>query len=129
MINIRIILAIVLAISCGTAFAGDAAKSKASGANYKKVDLLDLKVDMKDMANKKVAVSGVLGMVGDLAYLGTEEADMSSVSVNIEKLPREDRKRILKDCAGYCDDVQINGTIRKDVLDNYEIVAEQIVWP
>lgn len=164
MINSRILFTIVIALSCGSAFAENITdafikcintdddrkrlacydkigtdiaaanqptkqQKKAPGSNYKKIDLLDLKVDIKDMANKKVAVTGVLGMVGDLAYLGTEEIDLSSVSVNIAKLPREDRKRILKDCAGYCNDVQINGTIHKDGLDTYEIVAEQIVWP
>ncbi len=107
---------------------GGAVPPRARAAKYQKVDLLDLKVDMKQLSGKKVAVEGVVLMLGEMMYLGTEPGDASSVSVNVEKLPREDRKRLRKDCADACGRVQVNGTVQKDALDNFEIAADQIMW-
>lgn len=101
------------------------AKNTSSTA-YSSMSLLDLKADIKSLVGKKVAVSGSLQMVGELAMLSSGPMDMTPVMVNIDKLPRDDRKQALKGCLTYCG-VQINGTVKNGPL-GQQLNAEQVVW-
>lgn len=97
-----------------------------AGTAYKDMDLLDLKADIKSLGGKKVRVAGSLQMMGELAMLRSDPMDMTPVMVNIEKLPREDRKQALKGCLTYCG-VQISGRVANGPL-GQEVIAENVVW-
>lgn len=93
---------------------------------YKPIDLLDLKTDIKTMYGKKVLVKGYVKMVGDFAQIQISSWDMSPLMLNISRLPREDRKRLIQGCS-MCPEANVSGIVRVGTYGD-EILAEQISW-
>ncbi|MEJ7685658.1 MAG: hypothetical protein WKG52_00915 [Variovorax sp.] len=100
------------------------AASRAAG--YQPMELLDLKADIKTLIGKKVAVTGGVQMMGDLAMLKATSTDMTPVWLNIERLSRDDRKKLLSGCVSLLCEGQFSGTIRAGAF-GPELVAEQAV--
>ena len=119
-------------LKCYDKIRDDAVKSHVAEQNkpkvlYQPIDLLDLKTDIKSLTGKKVSVTGEVQMMGDLAFIKTEAMDMTPITLNINKLPREDRKQLLKSCTALCNNATVNGTVKHGGLGD-ELVAEQIMW-
>lgn len=97
------LLVAALALSSACAFAiGD----------YKDIDLVDLKLDIKAMSGKKVAVDGYLQQMGELVLLKLEPMDMTPIWLSIDRLSRDDRKKILQQCASMCR-VHVSGAVQR----------------
>lgn len=99
----------------------DAAKDAVS-----ETALTDLKLDIKNMDGQRVAVRGKLIIVGDIAMLSDpkEVMDMTSVSVNLDGLPRDQRKQLLTKCGSGCK-LKVTGTVGA-VLFQPGIIAEDV---
>jgi hypothetical protein len=78
--------------------------------NKAEIDLIDLKLDIGKMSGKEVVVHGTISVLGDLAMLGDGGFDTTPVPVDIGKLSRADRKKILESCNMQCG-VTITGKI------------------
>jgi hypothetical protein len=76
--------------------------SLAATATYKTVDLDDLKVDKAQMRGQHISVHSTVQVMGEIAVMKSGLMDMSPVFVDISKLPRDTRKRLLTDCAAGC---------------------------
>ena len=68
----------------------------------RRVDIDDLKLDIKTMKGQLIRVSGVLQVFGGMAMLKDKPFDMSPIMINTSDLPRNDRKRILESCSTLC---------------------------
>ncbi|MBN9052346.1 MAG: hypothetical protein J0H80_00890 [Rhizobiales bacterium] len=78
--------------------------------NTAEIDLIDLKLDIGKMSGREVVVHGTISVLGDLAMLGDGGFDTTPVPVDIGKLSRDDRKKVLQSCNMQCG-VTITGKI------------------
>jgi hypothetical protein len=101
-------------------------QQSAPKTTYQPIDLLDLKTDFKSMYGSKVLVTGYIQMVGEVAQLQSNSMDMTPLVVNIMRLPREDRKKLINGCS-MCGSVNISGIATSSNYGN-TILAEQISW-
>lgn len=89
------------------------------------IDLIDLKLDIDKMSGKSVTVHGTISILGDFAMLGEGGFDSTPIPVEIGKLPRADRKKLLQNCEMQCG-VTISGKVGSVMLQK-GIVAQTIV--
>ena len=104
------------------------------GSQYKQLEIaLDrlagtrLKTDIKTLKGQKVSVLGQVQMMGELAMLKANPMDMTPIMLDITKLPRDDRKQMLKSCTVICDNVRVNGSVHPGMMGD-TLIAEQLVW-
>jgi len=102
-------------------------QKKASLVKYKNMDLLDLKTDIKSLEGQKVSVIGQVQMMGELVILKESPMDMTPIMLDITKLPRDDRKQMLKSCAVICDNVRVNAVVHQGAMGG-TLIADQVVW-
>lgn len=93
---------------------------------YRKMDLVDLKTDIRKLFGKKVAVTGMLQMFAGVAMLKTDALDATPVMVDIDHLPRDDRRHIFSDCSTVCN-IEVLGHMEPGVLGG-QIVADRLAW-
>lgn len=98
--------------------------SSQSSDDYTPVSVTDLRLDAESLGGKRVEISGVLQMMGDLAMLGEERFSMNKIFVETKNLPRNDRKFIIQNCESGCQ-VTIRGKAG-NVMMNVGLVAEEI---
>ena len=89
------------------------------------IDLIDLKLDIDKMSGKSVTVHGTITVLGDFAMLGEGGFDSTPIPVEIGKLSREDRKKVLQNCEMQCG-VTITGKVGSVMLQK-GIVAQSVV--
>lgn len=89
------------------------------------IDLIDLKLDIDKMSGKAVTVHGTISILGDFAMLGEGGFDSTPIPVEIGKLSRDDRKKILQNCEMQCG-VTITGKVGSVMLQK-GIVAQSVV--
>lgn len=76
----------------------------ASGkADYREVDLSDLKVDKEHMIGERIRVRAQIQIMGDMGFLKSEMMDMTPLYFTFNRLPREQRKAIIEHCTVPCD--------------------------
>ena len=73
-------------------------KTSNNSEGFQEMDLDDLKIDIKILANQKVKISAIGQYFGDTFMIKKEMMDMSPIIVSIEAIPREQRKAIVKSC-------------------------------
>jgi len=95
--------------------------------SYLSMSLIDLKTDIKSLTGKKVTVPGYIQMVGEMAFIKGELVDMTPITINIEQLPREDRKRAIQGCISTLCGATISGTVRNDGF-TARIDVDRVVW-
>lgn len=69
---------------------------------YARMELLDLKTDIRSLRGAKVQAEGVVQMMGEMVLLKDSMMDMTPIMVKIERLPREQRRQLLRDCSTLC---------------------------
>lgn len=94
---------------------------------YQPMSLLDLKTDIKSLTGKKITSTGYVQMMGEMAFLKGELMDMTPVTISIEKLPRDDRKRAIQGCITTLCGATISGTVKTDGFTS-RVDVDQIVW-
>ena len=72
--------------------------AQATGNGYKQLNLVDLKVDLKELISKKVAVNSLIQIMGETAMLKSDELDMAPIFADFSKLSRDDRKKLASGC-------------------------------
>lgn len=106
------------------------ASGNAADQSYKNIPLPDLKADIGTLVGKKVETTGKLQTVGnlDMVLLKTDEFDMAPIMVDGNRLPREDRKKLLNGCQMILCVATIVGTVKKTPYLGLQIIAETVTW-
>ncbi len=93
------------------------------------IDMDDLRIDIASLGGRKVRVRGIGQYMMDMFMLKKNASDMSPMLVDITKLERDQRRKILQQCADIMTgcNVMIHGTVGKVSYQN-GIVAERIEW-
>jgi hypothetical protein len=101
----------------------------ANAPQYQSVSLADLKVDIQDMKGKKVQTKGEIQVMGSLdgVMLKTDPMDMAPIWLNANKLPRDDKKKLLNGCQVVTCTATVSGTIGQGAF-GAALVAESVVW-
>jgi hypothetical protein len=94
---------------------------------YTPIDLADLKVDIKSMVGKKVEVSALIQTMGDTSFLKSDALDMSPVFSLTDKLPRDDRKKLLNGCQAILCGGTFYGTIINSSF-GASVSIEKVNW-
>ncbi len=93
------------------------------------IDMDDLRVDIASLGGRKIRVRGIGQYMMDMFMLKKNASDMSPMLVDITRLDRDQRRKILQQCADImagCS-VMIHGTVG-EVSYQKGIVAERIEW-
>ncbi|MDP3818295.1 MAG: hypothetical protein Q8Q57_04775 [Methylotenera sp.] len=104
-----------------------AADTQATSATLTDID--DLKLDIASMEGRKVRVQGVGNYLMDIFMLKKSATDMSPMLVDISKLQRDQRRKILQQCADIVNGCRLTvyGTVGKVSFQN-GIIAENVQW-
>lgn len=104
-------------------------KSNAQQSQYSRINLADLKTDLRQLLGRKVETSGKIQVMGglEMIMLKTDELDMAPVMMQADGLPRDDRKKLLNSCQVVLCKASVSGTIRKGSMGN-QLVAEKVLW-
>jgi hypothetical protein len=92
--------------------------------NYRQLDLIDLKLDYEELKGKWVSLSGVGTYLADQFFIGEEFFGNDIIAVDFSRLPRNQRKFIMTQCAEGCN-VTVYGLV-DDSYYTYRILAEGI---
>jgi hypothetical protein len=89
------------------------------------MSLVDFKTDRKELIGKTVEVEGVLTpFVEGIALLGTQIGDLHPVSIDVTKLPRDQRRSVLS-CPSACK-AKVRGKAGTVSIGQIGIVATEI---
>ena len=107
----------------------NATASAESRPAYQPIELTDLQLDIDDMGGELVRVSGEISLLGDFATLTrpSEFADTNGVSVEIDGLPRETRRRLMTECDLSGCPVTIEGEIESGIFGS-QIVPSDLAF-
>jgi len=94
---------------------------------YKQLNLVDLKVDLKELNGKKVAVTSLIQIMGEMAMLKSDELDMAPVFADFTKLPRDDRKKLASGCQVVLCKGLFYGVVRQLPLGT-GVALEKVDW-
>ncbi|MFC2252508.1 hypothetical protein ACETRX_22925 [Labrys portucalensis] len=86
-----------------------AATTNSGAQEYRPMSVDDYRVDQKQLLGQKVDISGFVFMMSE-AWLKRDQMDAITTRLDVEDLPREDRKRLLTDCQYGCA-VRLWGTV------------------
>ncbi|MGV0909936.1 hypothetical protein [Martelella sp. FOR1707] len=98
-----------------------------SPSDYTPMSLIDYNLDKAELVGHKVSLTGDLAIFGEFAMLRVGMFDTTPISVEIENLPRADRKFILENCSPRCK-LTVNGTVKDNMFDQI-LSAESIKQP
>lgn len=102
-------------------------EAEKNNSGYAAIDMEDLKVDLKDVAGKKLAVAAYIQSFADTAMLKNNPMDMTPIFASADKLPREDRKKLINQCdAGQCVGI-FYGVIKKSP-EGYKFFIDKVEW-
>ncbi|WP_136027620.1 hypothetical protein [Klebsiella variicola] len=100
---------------------------KETEPEYHQIDIADLKVDQKELVGKKLAVAAYVQHIGDTTFLKNGTLDMNPIFANSDKLPREDRKKLVNSCdTGQCAAI-FYGAI-KSVPEGTKFFIDKVEW-
>jgi hypothetical protein len=85
-------------------------RQKAEDEEFQKIALIDLKLDIQKMRSKKVEVSGYMIIFAHTAMLAERPMDTNFIMIGYEKVPRDERRKLLQRCSTYCS-VTIKGVV------------------
>lgn len=97
------------------------------GANsaYKPMAFIDLQLDFNSLIGQKIQVDSYGGLVGDCLYITRQELDTNSIPVDIQNVPRNQRKNLLQNSSpGKALRVRVYGTVAHNGLPL--IVADKV---
>ena len=85
--------------------------------DYPDIKMSDLKVDLKEMAGKRIRVRGKATYFSGMLMLGDpqQDFDISPIFVKIDDLPRDARKWIVSNCAPRCN-LTVEGVVKSDLM-------------
>lgn len=95
-----------------------------TAGDYTPISLTDLRLDAKQMQGKKVEVTGVVTIMGEIAMIGDSLFSSNKLFVESKKLSRENRKYLLENCDGGCT-ITVRGKVGTVML-NDGIIADDI---
>lgn len=101
--------------------------TQAPSGGYLDIQLIDLKVDLKKLTGKKVSVSALVQVMGDMAFLKSDDLDMSPVGIDTENLPRDDRKKLASGCQMVLCKGQFFGTVKQLPL-GLGVSVDRVAW-
>ena len=86
------------------------ASTGANAVKASKMQWSDLQTDYQDLVGQTVTTTGSFTFFGENALLTDDRGGMAAMLVNIEKLPRDQRRALYKSCTMPCT-VNITGTV------------------
>jgi hypothetical protein len=100
----------------------------ASGKDaYVSMSLSDLKTDIKSLRGKKIAVEASVQTMGEMHMLKDGPMDMAAVFAEMDKLPRQDRKKLVDGCQFILCSGVFYGTVKLLPL-GMGLDVERITW-
>jgi hypothetical protein len=96
-------------------------------SGYRPLKLVDLKVDVKTLIGKKVAVASQIQVIGEMAMLKSDELDMSPLFADFSKLSRDDRKKLASGCQVVLCQGIFYGVVRQLPL-GVGVALEKVDW-
>jgi len=98
--------------------------------SYGIIRLTDLKLYQADMSGSLVQASGLLKLAGRYGLLGSDYEDPHPLAVDLETVPREQRRKVLERCTDNGCIVTVRGTVGQ-ILSMPGIAADTIDvrWP
>lgn len=72
--------------------------SSKSSSKYPNIDLADLKVDIDKLNGKRFSVAAFVQSFAGQNYLKANSMDANPVILDVSKLPRDDRKKLITEC-------------------------------
>ena len=91
---------------------------------YTKMEFVDLLLDIRSLAGEKIETSAVGQLVGNMFLLKQSVFDLNVLFVDIDGLPREQRKMLLTSCSAGCR-LTVSGSVGTVMLQP-GIIAEKI---
>lgn len=87
----------------------------------------DLNVDYKELRGKTVTTSGYFVIMGDqgILYESSNDLGMNALFLDVERVPREQRRDLFKHCSNGCD-ATVSGKVG-DILMQRGITAKSIM--
>lgn len=95
---------------------------------YMPVDLSDFKVDYKSLKGKRIVLEGLVEYDLHSATLSENDEDTNWISVEVDPLPRDQRKTLVNKCSDEPCRVTIWGVVLEGLLDIPEIRADNILF-
>lgn len=118
-------------LACYDKIIADIVKSYSSqpamSSNYQPINLVDLKVDIRDMDGKRVAVQAAIQRIGEIGMIKSSVMDMSPIMANFSKLPRDDRKKLASGCDVALCAGKFFGLIGSDALGPV-LLLDRVEW-
>ncbi len=93
---------------------------------YKKISLEDLLLDVNELLGTKIVVKALGSFVANNFHISIGEFDFNIVSVEIKRLTRDERKKILRQCGDTTCYVTVYGKVYRDILDNAALAADKV---
>ena len=103
------------------------ASANAQPGRYQPINIADLKVDAKDMVGKHISVKALIQTMGEMSMLKSDELDMAPIWANVDKLPREDRKKLMNGCQVVLCGGDFSGVIQRAPM-GMTLVVDSVAW-
>ncbi len=100
---------------------------KDDAIQYKKVKLVDLKQDVHAFKGQQISTEAFAIVYDFMLILKEDKMDPSSLEVNINKLSREERKKLREGCIEGCN-ATIYGRIGDVIQGDEGIIADKVEW-
>jgi hypothetical protein len=94
-------------------------------SKYTRMSLEDLKLDILTSRGRFVEVAGVLRASSGALSLGVDAADERPLPIDVEALPRQDRRALLDECTEGCNAI-VQGRVNP-VRFTTGIVADRVI--
>lgn len=110
-----------------SARASNGASADAAQSAYATTSITDLRLDADALAGKRITVTGALQQVGELVLLKQALFDANAIFIDVKRVPREERRRILELCARGCT-ATVSGKVER-VMMQPGLLAEHVLVP
>lgn len=87
-------------LACYDKIRDDIVKNEQQKPNsqYPNIDINDLKVDLGNLNGKKFSVAAYVQSFAGVYFIKSNSMDMNPITADMDKLPREDRKKLISEC-------------------------------
>ena len=94
---------------------------------YKEIKLINLKQDINAVEGEQIKIQALAEMYNFILMLRQDEMDATPLSVNVNRLSREDRDHLRAECNNGCT-LTVYGRVGDVLHDEKGIIADKIEW-
>ena len=111
-------------LTLGDGKVGQSTSGPATAPTYRRLTIAEFQLDATALKGRKVELTGVVQQLGKLVLLKNSLFDANVLFVEIEKAPRDDRRRLFEHCGKGCT-ATVRGTVGSVMMQD-GIIAETI---